>query len=152
MEAVKSMEQAHQTLVPLLGLAAGLAFAVTLLASGIASSTTATLAGQVVMEAFLRVRIRPWLRRFIFRLLVMIPAVLAVAFRLDPLNILVLSQASLSFQLPFATIPLLAFTSDRRLMGEFTNSPWTTALALLVIGPILFLNGLLVYRLLGGIF
>jgi manganese transport protein len=152
MEAVKSMEQAHQTLVPLLGLAAGLAFAVTLLASGIASSTTATLAGQVVMEAFLRVRIRPWLRRFIFRLLVMIPAVLAVAFRLDPLNILVLSQASLSFQLPFATIPLLVFTSDRRLMGEFTNSPWTTALALLVIGPILFLNGLLVYRLLGGIF
>jgi manganese transport protein len=152
MEAVKSMEQAHQTLVPLLGLAAGLAFAVTLLASGIASSTTATLAGQVVMEAFLRVRIMPWLRRFIFRLLVMIPAVLAVAFRLDPLNILVLSQASLSFQLPFATIPLLAFTSDRRLMGEFTNSPWTTALALLVIGPILFLNGLLVYRLLGGIF
>ena len=146
------MEQAHQTLVPLLGLAAGLAFAVTLLASGIASSTTATLAGQVVMEAFLRVRIRPWLRRFIFRLLVMIPAVLAVAFRLDPLNILVLSQASLSFQLPFATIPLLAFTSDRRLMGEFTNSPWTTALALLVIGPILFLLGLLVYRLLGGIF
>jgi len=146
------MEHAHQTLVPLLGLAAGLAFAVTLLASGIASSTTATLAGQVVMEAFLRVRIRPWLRRFIFRLLVMIPAVLAVAFRLDPLNILVLSQASLSFQLPFATIPLLAFTSDRRLMGEFTNSPWTTALALLVIGPILFLNGLLVYRLLGGIF
>ena len=146
------MEQAHQTLVPLLGLAAGLAFAVTLLASGIASSTTATLAGQVVMEAFLRVRIRPWLRRFIFRLLVMIPAVLAVAFRLDPLNILVLSQASLSFQLLFATIPLLLFTSDRRPMGEFTNSPWTTALALLVIGPILFLNGLLVYRLLGGIF
>ena len=149
---VTSIEQAHQTLVPLLGPAAGFAFAVALLASGIASSTTATLAGQVVMEGFLRVRVRPWLRRFIFRLLVMIPAVLAVAFRLDPLNILVLSQASLSFQLPFATIPLLMFTSDRRLMGEFANRPWTTALAILVIGLILFLNGLLVYQLLGEIF
>jgi len=149
---VTSIEQAHQTLVPLLGPAAGFAFALALLASGIASSTTATLAGQVVMEGFLRVRISPWLRRFIFRLLVMIPAVLAVAFRLDPLNILVLSQASLSFQLPFAAIPLLVFTSDRRLMGEFVNSPWTTALAILVIGLILFLNGLLLYQLLGGIF
>jgi len=150
--SVTSIEQAHQTLVPLLGSAAGFAFAIALLASGIASSTTATLAGQVVMEGFLQVRIRPWLRRLIFRLLVMVPAVLAVAFRVDPLKILVLSQASLSFQLPFATIPLLLFTADRRLMGEFVNSRRTTALALVVIGLILFLNGLLIFRLFGGRF
>jgi len=149
---VASIEQAHQTLVPLLGPAAGFAFAIALLASGVASSTTATLAGQVVMEGFLHVRVRPWLRRFIFRLLVMIPAVLAVALRLDPLNILVLSQASLSFQLPFASIPLLIFTADRRLMGEFVNRRWTTLMALVVIGLILFLNGLLIYRLFGGQF
>ncbi len=149
---VTSIEQAHQTLIPLLGPAAGFAFAIALLASGIASSTMATLAGQVVMEGFLRVQVRPWLCRFIFRLLVMIPAMLAVAFRLDPLDILVLSQASLSFQLPFASIPLLMFTADRRLTGEFVNSRRTTVLALVAIGLILFLNGLLIFRLLGGQF
>lgn len=149
---VTSLEQAYQTLVPLLGSMAAFAFAIALLASGIASSTTATLAGQVVMEGFLHVQVRPWLRRFIFRLLVMIPAVLAVAFQVDPLKILVLSQASLSFQLPFATIPLLIFTADRRLMGEFVNSRKTTGLAIIVIGLVLFLNGLLIYRLLGGQF
>jgi len=149
---VTSLEQAYQTLVPLLGTMAGYAFAIALLASGIASSTTATLAGQVVMEGFLHVQVKPWLRRLIYRLLVMIPAVVAVAFRLDPLKILVLSQASLSFQLPFATIPLLLFTADRRLMVDFVNSRKTTALAMIVIGLILFLNGLLIFRLLGGQF
>lgn len=85
------------------------------------------------MEGFLHVQVKPWLRRLIYRLLVMIPAVLAVAFNVDPLKILVLSQASLSFQLPFATIPLLLFTADRRLMGDFVNSRSTTALAMIVI-------------------
>ena len=149
---VTSLEQSYQTLVPLLGSAAGFAFAIALLASGLASSTTATLAGQVVMEGFLQVQVKPWLRRLIFRLLVMIPAVLAVAFEFDPLKILVLSQASLSFQLPLAAIPLLVFTADRRLMGDFVNSRGTTGLAIIVIGLILFLNGLLIFRLLGGQF
>lgn len=149
---VTSLEQAYQTLVPLLGSMAGFAFAVALLASGIASSTTATLAGQVVMEGFLHMQVKPSLRRLIYRLLVMIPAVLAVAFNVDPLKILVFSQASLSFQLPFATIPLLLFTANRQLMGDFVNSRGTTALAIIVIGLILFLNALLIFRLAGGQF
>ena len=85
-------------------------FAIALLASGIASSTTSTMAGQYVMEGFLNIKIRPWLRRLIFRLIVIVPAIYAIAVGTDPLQLLVMSQVMLSFQLPFAIIPLIMFT------------------------------------------
>ena len=105
-----SLESAHQTLTPLLGPAAGVVFAIALLASGLSSSTTATMAGQVIMEGFIHHKMNVWLRRVI----TMIPTLIIIGLGIDPLRILVLSQVSLSFQLPFAVIPLVLFTSNRR--------------------------------------
>src|SRR6202046_1998019 len=112
--AVYSIEAAHQTLGPLLGKFAGIAFAVALLASGISSSSVGTMAGQVILQGFLQVRISIFTRR----ILTMIPAILVIAWGLDPLKTLVLSQAVLSFCLPFAMIPLLVLTRRKSLMGE----------------------------------
>jgi len=137
-----SLQSAYQTLTPLLGPFAGTAFAVALLASGLASSTTATMAGQVVMEGFIHHRINVWLRRGV----TMIPSLVVIGMGVDPLRILVLSQVSLSFQLPFAVVPLLRFTSDRQLMGEFTNRPLTTVLAWAAAVAIMALNVLLVVQ------
>ncbi len=120
-----SLESAHQTLTPLLGPIAGIAFAIALLASGLASSTTATMAGQVIMEGFLHQRMNVWLRRAI----TMIPSLIVIGLGLDPLRILILSQVSLSFQLPFAIIPLVLFTNNPRIMGEFVNNKLTSILA-----------------------
>jgi len=142
---VASIETAHATLTPLLGPAAALIFAIALLASGLSSSTTGTLAGQVVMEGFLDIRWKPWVRRIVTRVITMVPAIIAIAVGADPLKILVLSQVALSFQLPFAIIPLLQFTRDRKLMGEYVNRPLTTALAVVVTAVILGLNGYLIY-------
>ena len=140
---VAQLEEAHRLLAPLLGtsLAATL-FAVALLCSGQASTVTGTLAGQIVMEGFLHIRIRPWLRRLISRGLAIIPAALTIALRgpraVD--DLLVLSQVVLSMQLSFAVIPLITFTSDKRKMGEFANKPWVMTLALLTAAIILTLN------------
>jgi manganese transport protein len=120
-----SLEAAHQTLTPILGPVAGVAFAIALLASGLSSSTTATMAGQVIMDGFLHHRINVWLRRAI----TMIPSLIVIGLGLDPLKILVLSQVSLSFQLPFAIIPLVLFTNNPKIMGEFTNNRLTKILA-----------------------
>jgi manganese transport protein len=144
---VAQLEEAHRLLAPLLGTGlAATAFAVALLCSGQASTITGTLAGQIVMEGFLRIRIQPWLRRLISRGLAIIPAALFIIARgpnaVDQL--LVLSQVVLSLQLAFAVIPLVTFTSDRRLMGEFVNPPWVIALAGLVTAIIVGLNGNLV--------
>lgn len=143
--AVASIEEAHATLTPLLGPLASLVFAIALLASGLSSSTTGTLAGQVVMEGFLHIRWKPWIRRLVTRGITMVPAVIAIAVGADPLKILVFSQVALSFQLPFAIIPLLHFTRDRKLMGEYVNRPLTNVLAVLVTAVILGLNGYLIY-------
>lgn len=143
-----SIEQAHETLGPLLGGFASLAFAVALLCSGLASSTTATLAGQIILEGFLRVQVPLWLRR----LVTMIPALVVIWLGLDPLRILVLSQVALSLQLPFAIIPLIHFTRRRDIMGSYANSPLINALAYAIAGMILILNGLLLYQILGGTF
>lgn len=137
-----SLESAHQTLTPLLGPLAGMAFAVALLASGLSSSTTATMAGQVIMEGFIHHRINVWVRRAI----TMIPSLIIIGLGLNPLMILILSQVSLSFQLPFAMIPLVLFTSNRQIMGEFTNRPSTTLLAWLTTVIILTLNILLLIQ------
>ncbi|MBE0696765.1 MAG: Nramp family divalent metal transporter [Anaerolineaceae bacterium] len=141
-----SLEAAHQTLTPLLGPLAGAAFAIALLASGLASSTTATLAGQVIMEGFIHHRINVWIRRGI----TMVPSLIVIGLGFDPLQILVLSQVSLSFQLPFAVIPLILFTNNARIMGDFKNSLVTKLLALASTLIILGLNVVLLYQTLSG--
>lgn len=141
-----SLESAHQTLTPLLGPLAGAAFAIALLASGLASSTTATMAGQVIMEGFIHHKMNVWLRRAV----TMVPSLIVIGLGLDPLRILVLSQVSLSFQLPFAMIPLVLFTSSRRIMGEFANTPLTRTLAWITTLIILGLNLVLLYQIFTG--
>jgi manganese transport protein len=129
---VTEIQQAHQLLAPLLGtaLASGL-FAIALLASGQSSTLTGTYAGQIVMEGFLNLRVRPWLRRLITRSVAIIPAVITVSTSGDQgtYRLLILSQVILSMQLPFAIIPLVRFTSDRGRMGEFANRTWVNILA-----------------------
>jgi len=141
-----SLESAHQTLTPLLGPLAGVAFAIALLASGLASSTTATMAGQVIMEGFIHHKMNVWLRRAV----TMIPSLIVIGLGIDPLQILVLSQVSLSFQLPFAMVPLVLFTSSHKIMGEFTNNRVTRVLAWLTTTVILGLNAVLLYEIFTG--
>jgi manganese transport protein len=140
---VTEIEQAHQLLTPLLGtaLASGL-FAIALLASGQSSTLTGTFAGQIVMEGFLNLRLRPWLRRMITRFVAIIPAVITVYLwgAHGTLQLIILSQVILSIQLPFAVIPLIRFTSDPGRMGEFANRLWVKALAWGVAFVILGLN------------
>ncbi len=124
---VAEIQDAYQLLSPTLGVAgASIIFAVALLASGQNSTLTGTLAGQIVMEGFLNLRLRPWLRRLITRLIAIVPAVLTTAFygESGTAKLLVLSQVILSLQLSFAVVPLICFTGDRRKMGEFANRPW----------------------------
>jgi manganese transport protein len=147
---VAEIEQAHITLEFLFGASAAVVFAIALLASGISSSTTGTMAGQIVMEGFLNIRILPWLRRIILRLIVMVPAIIAIAIGIDPLRMLVLSQVALSFQLPFTIIPLLKFTSDKNLMGEFVNKKWVNIIGVICAVVIISLNIYLLYSAFAG--
>jgi manganese transport protein len=140
---VARLEDAHQLLDPLLGSTlASVVFAVALLCSGQSSTITGTLAGQIVMEGFLRIRIRPWLRRLISRALAIVPAALVIVFRGDGAvdDLLVLSQVVLSLQLAFAVIPLVTFTSDRAKMGEFASPKWVVIAASVVAAIIVGLN------------
>jgi manganese transport protein len=138
---VASLEDAHQTLEPILGATASAVFAVALLGSGLSSSAVGTYAGQVVMQGFVRRQIPLWLRRTI----TMIPAFVVVALGVDPSRTLVISQVVLSFGIPFALVPLVWFTSRRDLMGPLVNSRFTTvgawAIAALIVGLNLFLLG-----------
>ena len=131
-----SIEEAHRTLGPLLGPASATIFAIALLCSGLSSSTVGTLAGQMILEGFLKVRFSIFLRR----LLTLLPAMIVIGLGLDPLRILVLSQVVLSFTLPFALVPLLILCSRRNLMGAFTNGLFTSSLGWLTVGLILALN------------
>ena len=140
---VAEIQDAHQLLTPVLG--AGLAstlFAVALLASGQNSTLTGTLAGQIVMEGFLNIRLRPWLRRLITRLIAIIPAVIVTAIygEKGTNDLLILSQVILSLQLSFAVIPLILFTSDKLKMGEFVNPLWMKVTAWIVAIVIVTLN------------
>ena len=129
---VAEIQQAYQLLTPLLGVAgASAVFALALLASGQNSTLTGTLAGQIVMEGFLNIRIRPWLRRLITRAIAIVPAALTAIFfgASGTARLLILSQVILSLQLSFAVVPLVQFTSDRAKMGEFVNTGWVKALA-----------------------
>jgi manganese transport protein len=144
---VAEIQDAHRLLAPLLGGAiAPFAFAIALLASGQSSTITGTLAGQIIMEGYLNLRIRPWLRRLITRLLAIIPAIIAIHYYGENAtgDLLVLSQVVLSIQLPFAIVPLIHFVADRKRMGNFTIAVWTQALAWLAAGIILSLNIMLV--------
>ena len=140
---VAEIGEAHALLSPLLG--AGIAstlFAVALLASGLNSTVTATLAGQIVMEGFLHLRLPPWARRLLTRGIAIVPVVAVTALygESGTAHLLVLSQVVLSMQLPFAIIPLVRFVSDRRKMGVFTIKPVVAAVAWFIAGLIVVLN------------
>jgi manganese transport protein len=140
---IARLEDAHRMLAPLLGTSvASTVFAVALLCSGQSSTITGTLAGQIVMEGFLRLRIQPWMRRLISRGLAIVPAVAFIASRGEGAvdELLVLSQVVLSLQLSFAVIPLITFTSSRRLMGRFASPVWVIALAVITAAIIVGLN------------
>jgi manganese transport protein len=129
---VAAIQDAYKLLSPLLGVTgASTLFAIALLASGQNSSITGTLAGQVVMEGFIHIRLSPWLRRLITRSLAIIPTIIVVAVMGErgTEKLLILSQVILSFQLSFAVVPLVLFTGDRKRMGEFVNARWLQALA-----------------------
>ena len=145
---VDSIEQAHSTLRPLVGELSSGVFAIALLASGLSSSAVGTLAGQVILEGFLDIKMSIFLRR----LITMIPALIVIGIGLNPLRILVLSQVCLSFTLPFAIGPLVWLTANRKIMGDHVNRPATTAIATLVTAIIIGLNALLLYQAFGGKF
>jgi manganese transport protein len=145
---VAEIADAYKLLSPVLGVSlASSVFAVALLASGQNSTLTGTLAGQIVMEGFLDIRLKPWLRRLITRSIAIIPAalVIGIAGENKVTSLLILSQVILSFQLPFAVIPLIQFTSSRARMGEFVNSRLTIVIAWIVAAAILFFNGELLW-------
>lgn len=140
---VAEIMDAHRLLEPLLGASiAPIAFAVALLASGQSSTITGTFAGQIIMEGYLNLRIRPWLRRLITRLLAVVPAALTVWYFGENTtgSLLVLSQVMLSLQLPFAIIPLIHFVSDKRRMREFVSPRWLSLLGWIVAAIIIALN------------
>jgi manganese transport protein len=145
---VSTIEQAHRTLAPLVGRASSVIFGVALLASGLASSTVGTMAGQVIMEGFLNLRTSAFIRRFV----TMIPAVVVIALGVDPMRVLILSQVMLSFALPFALVPLVLFTRRRDLMREHVNRRYTNWLAYATVAVILAMNALLLYQTFGGKF
>ena len=140
---VAEIQDAYKLLSPMLGIpVASALFAFALLASGQNSTLTGTLAGQIVMEGFLNIRLRPWLRRLITRLIAIVPAVFTAALfgTSGTAKLLLLSQVTLSLQLSFAVIPLVLFTSDRRKMGEFASPRWLQLLAWITAAIIVLLN------------
>jgi manganese transport protein len=138
---IGTIEQAHLTLEPLLGKAASTVFALSLLASGLSSSSVGTMAGQVIMKGFLKREIPVWIRRTV----TMLPALIVIFLGLDPTSVLVFSQVLLSFGLPFAVIPLVMFTSKKEIMGVLINQKRTTVMATIVTGLIILLNVYLLY-------
>jgi manganese transport protein len=150
---VAEIQQAYTLLTPLLGVGgASTVFALALLASGQNSTITGTLAGQIVMEGFLQIRLRPWVRRLITRGIAIVPAVIVAILygESGTAKLLVMSQVVLSLQLSFAVFPLVRFTSDRAKMGEFVNSRWLRATSYAVAFFIAALNVWLVAQFLTG--
>jgi manganese transport protein len=143
-----TFDEAHLTLAPILPRVSGIAFALALLFSGLSSSTVGTMAGQVIIEGFLDIKFSVFLRR----LITIIPSLVVIALKLDPLQILVLSQVALSFAIPFALVPLVMLTRNEAVMGDMVNNKRTNAMAYVVTGIIVALNLLLLYRTIGGEF
>jgi manganese transport protein len=147
---VAEIQDAYQLLSPMLGVGtASTIFAIALLASGQNSTLTATMAGQIVMEGFLHIRLKPWLRRLLTRLVAVVPALITIVLMGEgsATSLLILSQVILSLQLPFAIIPLIVFTNDRKLMGEFVNPRWLKVLAAAVATIVVGLNGWLLLQM-----
>jgi len=144
--SVGSLEVAYKTLEPLMGKAASAVFGISLLFSGLSSASVGTMAGQVIMKGFLHREIPVWIRR----LVTMVPSMIVIAIGLDPSRTLVISQVLLSFGLPFAIIPLVIFTSQKKVMGVLTNRKITSFLAYLVAGIIVVLNIFLLYSTFKG--
>ena len=145
---VAELDQAHSFLAPLLGSAiAPTLFGIALLCCGMNSTVTATLSGQIVMEGFLDLRLPPWARRLITRAIAIVPAAIVTIWygERGTAQLLILSQVVLSFQLPFAIVPLVMFTADRGKMGALTAPRWVTALAVVVAAMIIALNIKLIY-------
>jgi manganese transport protein len=151
-QQVAEIQDAYRLLTPLLGAGASTMFALALLASGQNSTLTGTLAGQIVMEGFLNIRVRPWLRRLITRLIAIVPAVIVaiVGGASGTARLLILSQVLLSLQLSFAVFPLVMFTSSKLKMGEFVNPAWLKAMAYLVAVVIAGLNVWLLFQMVHG--
>ncbi|WP_338531792.1 Nramp family divalent metal transporter [Nitratireductor thuwali] len=144
---IAEIGEAHTLLVPLLGSAlAPVLFGIALLCSGLNSTVTATLAGQAVMEGFINMRVRPWLRRLVTRAIAIVPAVIATVYYGEggTGKLLILTQVALSLQLSFAVVPLVQFTADRRKMGALTAPAWLAATASLIALIIIVLNAKLV--------
>ena len=144
--SVGSLEVAYQTLEPLLGKAASWVFGISLLFSGLSSASVGTMSGQVIMSGFLDWEIPVWIRR----LVTMVPSLIVIAIGLDPSRTLVISQVLLSFGLPFAIIPLVIFTSQKKIMGVLVNKKITNIMAMMVAAIILFLNFFLLYMTFKG--
>ena len=142
---VVTIQDAYLTLQPLFGPAAATVFGITLLASGLSSSTTATIAGQAIMEGMLGRKMNLWIRRIVTRLINTIPTTIAILAGIEPLLILVYSQVALSLLVPLPLLPLLILTNDKNLMGSFVNRKITTILAAIFIGIIILFNGVLLY-------
>lgn len=143
---IGTIEEAHRTLEPLLGAAASWVFAISLLASGLSSSSVGTMAGQVIMQGFLHWHIPVWIRR----LITIIPSLLVIGMGLEPTYTLVLSQVVLSFGLPFAIVPLVIFTSRHEIMGVLTNHRLTTVVLSIVAALIIALNIYLLHQTFWG--
>ncbi len=139
---VGTLEQAHKTLEPLLGPAASTVFAISLLASGLSSSTVGTQAGQIIIQGFIQKDIPIWIRR----LVTVVPSLIVIAIGLDPTQTLVLSQVVLSFCLPLAVVPLILFTNDKKIMGDLVNGPVTKVAIGIVAAVIISLNVFLIFN------
>ena len=150
---IADIHDAHKMLAPILGTSlASIVFAVALLASGQNSTLTGTLAGQIVMEGFLNIKLKPWFRRLITRLIAVIPAFFVALWygEKGTAELLVLSQVILSMQLSFAVIPLVMFTSDKLKMGEFVNKTTLKIIAWIISAVIIVLNLYLLYQTFSG--
>jgi manganese transport protein len=150
---VAELDQAHAFLAPLLGSTlAPTLFGIALLCCGLNSTITATLSGQIVMEGFLNLRIAPWLRRMVTRMIAIVPAIVVTIWAGEKATgqLLILSQVVLSLQLPFAVVPLVMFTASRAKMGPFVAPRWLTALATATAVVIIALNAKLVFDYVSG--
>ena len=146
---VAELQDAYKLLGPLTGTTvASVLFAVALLASGQSSAVTATLAGQIVMEGYVRLRMAPWARRMLTRSIAIVPALFVTLSYGDSgiSKLLLASQVVLSLQLPFAVVPLIRYTSSRRLMGEFANKRSVVVIAVILVSAIIALNGILIWQ------
>ena len=142
---VATVDEAYKTLTPLFGLFASVVFALTLLFSGLSSSTVGVLAGQSILEGFLGTKLNPWFRRIILRVINVIPTSVAISLHYDPLLLLVYSQVVLSLMIPLPLIPIIYYTSRKKVMGQFVNRGMITVLAVLTAAVIVGLNGVLLY-------